>query len=439
MPTARISDMNKTFLLFALLFCSLILASCKSPEKKEILINHLNHTNFEDILSVEGTVDAVRSVTMSCPQQLQGKIVYLIEDGTYVNAGDLVCQMENREAQTVIDQLTLDVENSMANMTKTMANLDMRYAQLDAQVKTNAVQTTIANLDSLQLIYASPTQRRVKELELQKAAIEKNKLMKKLKALDIINKSQIRRMELQIQSKENRKKSIMDIIETMTIKATQSGLAMRAISWETGKKVQEGETVYSGMPLIIIPDMTEMKVKILASEASYKRMAINDRVEYSFDAMPGNTAIGKILSKAPIGQPLSRRSKVKFFEVEASIETYKVLPTPGLSVTCNIILQRVKDTIVVPQIALFEEDSMKIVYVKQEKGFEKRQVKIGPSSPKMAVIVKGLTGKERLSMIKPSSSSIKLTTLLPDSVVKCKKVTKLPAKTSTKTQKTKSI
>jgi len=439
LPTARISDMNKTFLLFALLFCSLILASCKSPEKKEILINHLNHTNFEDILSVEGTVDAVRSVTMSCPQQLQGKIVYLIEDGTYVNAGDLVCQMENREAQTVIDQLTLDVENSMANMTKTMANLDMRYAQLDAQVKTNAVQTTIANLDSLQLIYASPTQRRVKELELQKAAIEKNKLMKKLKALDIINKSQIRRMELQIQSKENRKKSIMDIIETMTIKATQSGLAMRAISWETGKKVQEGETVYSGMPLIIIPDMTEMKVKILASEASYKRMAINDRVEYSFDAMPGNTAIGKILSKAPIGQPLSRRSKVKFFEVEASIETYKVLPTPGLSVTCNIILQRVKDTIVVPQIALFEEDSMKIVYVKQEKGFEKRQVKIGPSSPKMAVIVKGLTGKERLSMIKPSSSSIKLTTLLPDSVVKCKKVTKLPAKTSTKTQKTKSI
>lgn len=431
--------MNKTFLLFALLFCSLILASCKSPEKKEILINHLDHTNFEDILTVEGTVDAVRSVTITCPYMLQGEIVYLIDDGTFVKAGDLVCQMENREVQTVIDQLSIDVENAKANMTKTQANLDMRYAQLDAQVKTNEVQTSIANLDSLQLIYASPVQRRVKELELQKAAIVKNKLMKKLKALDIINRSQIRRMELQIQSKVNRQKSIMNIIDQMTIKATQSGMAMRAISWQTDKKIQEGETVWSNMPLINIPDMTEMKVKIQASEANYKRMNINDRVEYTFDAMPGNVASGKILSKAPVGQPLSRNSKVKFFEVEASMETSKALPTPGLSVTCNIILQRVKDTIIVPQIAIFDEDSMKIVYVKQEKGFEKRQVKIGPSSPKIAVIVKGLSGKESLSMIKPSSATVKMTTLLPDSAVTNKKHVKVPAKTSTKTQKTKSI
>lgn len=430
--------MNKTFLLLVSLLYGLFLSSCQETEKKEIIINNLSHTDFEDVLTVEGTVDAVRSVTMSCPRQLEGEIVYLIEDGTHVEVGDLVCQMENREAQNVIDQLTIEVENAKANMTKTKANLDMRYAQLDAQVKTNEVQTAIANLDSLQLIYAAPAQRRIKELELQKAAINKNKLMKKLNALNIINKNQIRRMELQIQSKENRKKSIMDLIDMMTIKATQSGMAMRAISWQTGKTIQEGETVWSNMPLINIPDMTEMKVKIQASEASYKQMNINDRVEYTFDAMPGNVASGKILSKAPVGQPLSRNSKVKFFDVEASIETYKELPTPGLSVTCNVILQRVKDTIVVPQLAIFDEDSMKIVYVKHEKGFEKRQVKIGPSSPKLAVIVKGLTGKESLSMIKPSSATVKMTTLLPDKAAKRKKVVKAPANSPSKSQELKS-
>ncbi|MCX6307253.1 MAG: efflux RND transporter periplasmic adaptor subunit, partial [Bacteroidia bacterium] len=287
-------------------------------------------------------------------------------------------------------------------------------------------------------IYASPVQRRIKELELQKAAIVKNKLMKKLKALDIINWSQIRRMELQIQNKENRKKSIMDNIEQLTIKATQSGMVVRAISWQTGKKIQEGETVWPNMPLIYIPDMSEMKVKISASEANYKRLSLNDRVEYSFDAMPGNVASGIILSKAPIGQSITKNSKVKFFEVEASMETSNSLPTPGMSVTCNIILQRVKDTIVVPQIAIFEEDSMKIVYVKQENGFEKRQVKIGPSSPKLAVIVKGLIGKERLSMIKPSSASVQMTTLLPDSGLIIKKGVKTKVANSTKTQFTKS-
>jgi len=410
--------MNKTHWPLSILLFGMILTSCQETSTKEILINNIAHSNFEDIVTVDGTIEAVRSVTVTCPLDLEGKIVYLIDDGTQVQAGDLVCQLENQETQNVIDQLTLDVENAKANLTKTQANLDMRYAQLDAQVKINAVQTAIANLDSLQLIYASPVQRRVKELELQKADIVKNKLMKKLKALDIINKNQLKRMDLQIQSKENRLKSTMELIDQFTIKASQSGMAMRAISWETDKKVQEGETVYSRMPLINIPDMTEMKVHIQASEASYKRMNVNDRVEYLFDAMPGNVATGKIVSKAPIGQPISRNSKVKIFDVEASVESYKTLPKPGLSVICNIIIQRVKDTIVVPQIAIFDEESKKFVYVKLEKGYEKRQINIGPASAKKAVIIKGLTGKETLSMIKPASVSIKKTTLFPKNTSK---------------------
>lgn len=419
--------MNKRILLFALFIFGLFLTSCQKNRTKEILIDHLSHVDFEDIVTVDGTVEAVRSVTVVCPLELQGEVVYLIEDGTNVEAGDLVCQIENKEAQTVIDQLTLDVENAKANLTKTQANLEMRYAQLDAQVKTNAVQTAIANLDSLQLIYASPVQRRIKELELQKAAINKNKLMKKLNALDIINKNQIKRMELQIKSKEARLTTIMDLIDQMIIKAPQSGLAMRAISWETGKTLQEGETVYSRMPLINIPDMSEMKVKIQASEASYKRMNVGDRVEYVFDAMPGNTASGKIISKAPIGQPISRNSKVKIFEVEASMDTYKELPKPGLSVVCNIILQRTKDTIVVPQVAIFDEESKKVVYVKMENGYEKRQVLLGPSSPKKAVIAKGLRGNETLSMVKPAGNAIKKATLFP---VKATKKKSQPMKSS---------
>lgn len=412
--------MLKPSLFPVLLFFTFMLISCKETEKKEILIDHIGHVDFEDVITVDGTVEAVRSVTVTCPLQLEGEIVYLIEDGTQVKAGELICQLENRETQNVIDQLTMDVENAKANLTKTQANLDMRYAQLDAQVKTNLVQTAIANLDSLQLIYASPVQRRIKELELQKAAINKKKLEKKLKALDIINKNQIKRMELQIQSKENRLTSIMELIDQMTIKAPQDGLAMRAISWETDKKVLEGETVSSRMPLVNIPDMTEMKVKIQASEANYKRMNIGDRIEYTFDAMPGNVASGKISSKAPIGQPISRQSKVKIFEVEATMESYKVLPKPGLSASCNIILQRVKDTIVVPQVAIFDEEAKKIVYVKLNHGYEKREVLVGPSSPKKAVIVKGLTGKEIVSMIKPASVNIKKTTLLPKTVSKTK-------------------
>jgi len=421
--------MIKHLLLFFVLFVGSFLFSCKEKEKKEILVDHLENSDFEDILTVDGVIEAVRTVTLSCSRELSGEIVYLVEDGTQVQAGDLVCQIENREYQDVVDELQIEIENAQANMTKSKANLDMRYAQLDAQVKINAIQTAISNLDSLQLIYASPQQRRIKELELQKAAIVKNKLTKKLHALDIINKNQIKRMELQIKSKENRANYVNEILSTLSIKATQPGMALRAVSWITDKPLQEGDAVESGMPVVTIPDMTEMKVRILASEASYKRMNVGDRVEYTFDGMPGNMAWGSIQKKAPVGQPIKRKSKVKVFEVEASMDSSKVLPRPGLSVRCDIILRQVKDTIVVPQLAIFEEDSLKMVYVKQLNGFERRQVLLGPTSPKNAVITSGLTGKEVLSLNKPASSSIKKTTMLP---VVLKKKTKPVQKTKTK-------
>lgn len=422
----------KPFILLIIVFFS-----CNNLEKNEILIDNISPSDFENSLTVEGVVEAVRSITLSCPRGIEGEIIYLIEDGTKVSEGDVVCVIENRELQNDYEQLLIEVENAKASLNKGVADLNMKYAILDAQVKNNALQTDIANLDSLQLKYAPPFQRRIKELELQKAAIVKTKLERKLKALDTINKSQIRRMEIQIQRRENRASGIKDRLDMLTLKATQDGMALRAISRFTGNKIQEGDIVYSNMPLVTIPDLSEMKVKIMASEASYKRISISNSIEYSFDAMPGNAAWGRILTKAPVGQPVKRDSKVKFFEIEASVDSSLVLTKPGLTVSCKVIIVRVKDTIVVPQLAIFEEDSIKVVYVKQSKGYERRQVKIGESSPKNAVITAGLSGDESISLIKPSSSYIKGNTLLPDSRVKQKSKVKSQQKVPSKTLKTK--
>jgi multidrug efflux pump subunit AcrA (membrane-fusion protein) len=117
--------------------------------------------------------------------------------------------------------------------------------------------------------------------------------------------------------------------------------------------------------------------------------------------MPGNHAFGKILKKAPVGKPLNEKSKVKFFEIEASVIKTDQIPTPGLSANCEIFIKHIKDTIVIPQIAVFEEDSMKIIYVKSISGFEKRQIITGISSPKYTVVKKGVVRGESIALSKP--------------------------------------
>jgi len=391
--------------------------SCQSQEKPNTSTYTITISDFEDYLNIDGFVEPVQTITISCPRETDGVVEYIIEDGTFVNERDVVCIVEDKELKKRYDEALVNLENANAGLNKSKADLDMRYALLEAQVKNNAAETDIANLDSLQLKYLSQTQRKIKELELEKVAIEKHKLEKKLQSLAIINQSELRKSEFVIQRYTNEIQDTKDKLDALTIKATQSGLLTRAIHF-TGKKIQVGDPVWGNMPLVFIPGLKKMKVKIFASEGNYKRINVNDFVEYSFDAMPENRAWGKISTKAPVGQPIKENSKIKVFEIESTIDSTVIIPGPGLTTNCKVILKRIKDTLVIPQITIFEQDSMKVVYVKRAEKFEMRQVLTGTSSQKSAVIVAGLKRNEIISFSKPNAILVEKKTLLTKATLK---------------------
>lgn len=395
----------------------LFVSACSPGGGSELPSYTVSHTDFQNIVKVNGFVEPVRSTTLNCPMYIEGVVAFLIEDGTMVKEGEVVCIVEVQELQIQYDQMVLELENTMAGLNKTKADLNMQYALLEAQVKSNDADTRIAELDSLQLIYSTPNQRRIKELELEKAIIQKNKFEKKLQALEIIQQSEIRRLELQIENYSNRVKSMKEQLDALTLKSPINGLATRAIYPLTGAKLTEGDPVWSNMPLVTIPEFSEMKVKIMASESDYKQIDVNDSVSYTFDAQPGNEAWGKITKKSPVGRPHKRDSKVKFFEIEASIDSTALMPEPGFTANCNIFLKEEKEVLVIPQIAVFEEDSIKVVYVKKKKGFEMRQIKTGLSSQKETVITAGLNPEEVITLSRPESSRIKERTILPPDTI----------------------
>ncbi len=407
--------------IFVSVLFVILLFSC-SRGNENILTYSVSQKDFENALVVDGYTEPVRSTSLSCPGDIEGTVVFLVEDGTVVEEGDVVCVIESKDLQNYYDQMLISLDGANASLNKTKAELEMQYALLEAQVKSNEAETQIAQLDSLQLAYSTPSQKRIKELQLKKVGIDKARYEKKLKALDIIHKAQIRQIELSIQNFSNRIKSTKDRLDELTIKAPHKGLLLRGIHPVTGTKLQVGDVIWSRAPIASMPEMKAMKVKIQASESDYKYISINDSVCYTFDAMPGNQAWGKILKKAPVGQAYQRGSKVKFFEIEASVDSTLEMPEPGFTANCRIIMKLERDTIVVPQISIFEEDSMKVVYVKRDNGFEMRQVLTGLTSSKEAVITAGLRNKEIISLSKPGASLIREKKLLPDSVTGNKKV-----------------
>ena len=173
--------MKKNIFYGAWYILILLLTGCVKQDDSEIPTFTVLKTNFNDLLTIEGTVEPVFTTNLFCPVNTQGVAVYLIEDGTYVNEGDIVCIIDDNNLENEYESALINLENAIGTLNKTRADLDMQFALLEAEVKNNEASTEIANLDSLQLKYSSENIRRIRELELQKAALEKQKLLKKLK------------------------------------------------------------------------------------------------------------------------------------------------------------------------------------------------------------------------------------------------------------------
>ena len=406
--------MKKSGLFNFCLLTFLMMFSCANDTKISTFTT--SYSDFTHSIMLEGVVEAVLSITLVSPRIFDGSIQFLVEDGEYVEEGQVVCIIENMEVLNQYEQVLIQLEDAEAGLTKTKADLNMQFALLEAQVRTNEADTKIALMDSLQITYMSPVQRAIKGLELEKATIEKTRYEKKLEALKIIQQSEIKKLELEIHRLRSKLQTNKEQIDALTLKAPRNGMIIRSHSILTGEKYQVGDIIWSNMIVATLPEFKEMKIKIMATEADFKNINVNDSVSFTFDAMPGNFGTGKIIKKSPIGQPYKRGKKVKFFEIEASVDSVLAMPEPGFTVNCRIITKQVENVIYIPQIAIFEEDSMKVVYVQLKKGYEKRQILTDVTSPKEAVITVGLAEGEVISLSKPNPKLVKDLVTLPDSL-----------------------
>jgi len=150
-----------------------------------------------------------------------------------------------------------------------------------------------------------------------------------------------------------------------------------------------------------------MQVKLEVSEADYKRLANDQIMEIVVDAFPDIHLSGRIKNKEPVGKPISEKSDVKVFGVTATLDSSSLILQPGLGVTCNVLVRNIPDTIVIPVISLFEEDSIRVVYIADNERFIKKTVTIADYNNEEAVITSGLKYHEIVALRKPPESLIK--------------------------------
>jgi hypothetical protein len=128
------------------------------------------------------------------------------------------------------------------------------------------------------------------------------------------------------------------------------------------------------------------------------------------DAAKKLVTTGKVNRKSLMGRTAQRYSdsKVKFYEIIIDIDSCHSKMKPGLSADCEITLREARDTLFVPTLAIFERDSVKVVYVKGKNNFIPVKVETGLSGSSHTIITGGLKGDEIIALSEPPNSLIAL-------------------------------
>lgn len=403
--------MKKIFIYFTLVF--LFISGCKR-NNVSIITYDLKRSDYIETIDAMGAIQAVNNFVLHSPRiNVSGMTVaHLAEEGTPVKKGDTICILDAPELTYNLETFTIELEKMNADMKKLEADNALQMAILNAQVETNKAQIAISMLDSIQLKFAPAVKQQLLLLDMEKANVEKKKLLKKFAAQKRIDNSELIQLRSRIMMQKNRIKMFEDQIKSLTLVSPGDGVVVHSESpvmfmmssngvASFGGKIKEKSSVFSNSPLLQFPDMKEMQVSVEVPEADYKRIQNGQKVFIRGEASANLNTTGKIKRKSLAGKSNTEKPAIKTYEVIVSVDSCHLLMKPGMSASCRIIVNQVKDTIVVPAAAIYGIDSLKIVYVAEGEKFIPVPVETGLSNSSKIIVSKGLSGNETIALMEP--------------------------------------
>ncbi len=338
-------------------------------------------------LKANGEVDAKRAYTLSAPRIRGLQITWLAPEGSTVQEGEPVIKFDASQqiAEVADHESELKIKNSALDRARKEYTIQEKQLTLD-------LEKSRRNYDEMK--HEAP--RIAEEARMEKELAELN-FDAKLEQL----RGDVDKAEVEVQRASDQRDLSQREFDQMTINAPFSGLVVYLEIWKGSgmSKVQEGDSPWPGMGLVKLPDLTEMIVNTAISEVDANKVDSGQEVIVVLDAFPEKDYKGQVIKKATLARKKDQNSKINVFDVEVAILDDDENLKPGMSASCDIVIDRLEDRVSVPIEAVFEKSGETVVYLRNEK---QRAVEVGRRNDLSIEIVNGLEGDEEICLLDPT-------------------------------------
>lgn len=337
--------------------------------------------------SVNGEVDAKRAYTLSAPRIRGLQITWLAPEGSTVKKGASVIKFDasKQEADLADHKSELKIKTSALERAKKEYIIQEKQLTLD-------LEKARRNYDEKK--HEAP--RIAEEAQMEKELAELN-FDAKLEQL----KGDVEKAEVEVQRARDQTNLAQKELDQTTIIAPIPGLVVYLEIWKGSgmSKVQEGDSPWPGMGLVKLPDLSEMIVKTMVSEVDANKVDSGQEVIVVLDALPDKEYEGQVAKKGTLARKKERGSKINVFDVEVAIHDHDDDLKPGMSASCDIIIERIPDIVFVPIEAVFEKEGQTVVYLADK---NEREVEVGRRNNVAIEILSGLEKGKEICLLDPT-------------------------------------
>ncbi|MCG3160417.1 MAG: hypothetical protein JMDDDDMK_01486 [Acidobacteria bacterium] len=330
------------------------LASSNNEAKNADATVEVKRGSVRKILLLDGELRAVRSRTIYGASSEEAKIVYLPPEGTVIKAGDLVVELDSTNILTRIKDTDERIVAAESEIVRTKSQHESALRDLEVELSKLWLAYEQAKLKA-KVPNEVVSRREYQEAQL---ALEKSKTEYENHLNKIEQRKREQAAELQVKTIEKAKLDVQldrakSNLDGMRIKAPTDGMVLYNDHWNERRKIQVGDVVWGGFPIVQLPDLTEMEVLAQVNEVDGPRLSIGAKAEVKLDSYPDKVITGRIKDISQTAIKASWMAKAKIFRVTISLDqTLMEIMKPGMSAQVSVVVSETAPNLLVPRSAV---------------------------------------------------------------------------------------
>lgn len=312
--------------------------------------------NLEKVFILDGELRAVRARSVFASGDNESKITYMPPEGTNVKAGERLVEFDNSPVSNKIREVQekiISAENELVEI-KSKHEAELRDLEVDlsrywlayeqAKLEANVPVNLVARRDYQE-----------RQLNLEKAKTEHISHLAKIEKKKLEQQAESQAKSLEKNQLEVDLQKLESQLESLNIKAPTDGIVIYADHIFEPRKVQIGDVVWSGFPVINLPDLTELEVLSQVNEVDGPRLSVGQTAQVSLDSYPSDKINAKIkeISQTAAKSRTTRSDTTKIFKVVFSLEkTLTDIMKPGMSAQIVITPTNNQEQLLIPRAAV---------------------------------------------------------------------------------------